>query len=112
MPLSTHAAAGDATTVRLTFHTAPNGDFFGYVGRRDPVCADGREVIVYEARGRRPNPARDKLFAQDISEPFGPNFIWEAGHAQRGRYYTYAPATDGCEALRSKNVVRITRRRR
>ena len=100
LPTSAFAAKSAKTKVTID---GPNGDFFGKVKSKDPLCVEGREVIVFEMEGSKPKPSTDVEVASDSA---GSDGRWSVGQpgVDDGTYYAHAPKVPGCKAGTSKTI--------
>lgn len=102
---ATGASRAKPAKTRVTIQTWPKG-LFGYVSSPKAArCAAGRRVVVFDQRGRRPNPAKDRRIARVRAAGRPGAYQWSIKTARRGRFYARAVSKPRCRVANSRTVV-------
>jgi hypothetical protein len=91
-----------ATTV--TIGNWPGGLMGEVQSANSARCADGRRVVVYRARGTKPDPAKDERVGTTRAKGAVGEFGWTVESEGSGSFYAQAPAKKGCAAALSPVV--------
>lgn len=104
--LGTAGSAGAAkpkSSTKISIE-AQQGGFFGMVKSSRESCKNGRKVILYKRKGKKPNRKKDKRIGSDIAQPNGDGVMWSINTDDQGKFYAYAKATKKCKRGLSKVV--------
>ena len=83
--------AGRAAATVVTIENWPGGLTGEVRSANSARCADGRRVVVYQARGRKPDPATDARVGTTVAKGAVGEFGWTVESEASGRFYARAP---------------------
>jgi hypothetical protein len=92
---------GRAAATMVTIENWPGGLTGEVRSANSARCADGRRVVVYQARGTKPDPSMDARVGTTRAKGAVGEFGWTVESEQNGRFYAQAPAKKGCAAALS-----------
>jgi hypothetical protein len=98
--LAAKDTGGAAATV-VTIDNWPGGLTGEVRSANSARCADGRRVVVYQARGTKPDPTADARIGTTVAKGAVGEFGWTVESEANGRFYAQTPAKKGCAAALS-----------
>jgi hypothetical protein len=92
---------GRAAATAVTIENWPGGLMGEVRSANSARCADGRRVVVYQARGKKPDPTTDARVGTTVAKGAVGEFGWTVESEASGSFYAQAPAKKGCAAALS-----------